>query len=197
MGHPQPHISEMTFQYVPLRWNHYIGCRNIFEEAFALSERATFPMQWRTRCEKRSVVALYRDVVVGFALVDTQYTIQYIGVHPEFQNAHLGSQLLAYVVQACADDRSIWLVTADDTRLLQWYERHGFRVTNTHYNEHNGFMGADMVRRQRCRSATTNPPTSCANSAKDALLAQEWAKGEEARAAAEWAASGKPWGTYV
>ena len=145
---------KMSFLLTPLRWNHYAACRDVFEESFDISEHASFPTEWRSRCEKRSVVALYRGIVVGFALVDTAHKIQYINIRPDFQNAKLGSKLLAYVLRACADDRSIWLVTADDMRLVKWYGRHGFQITHTYKDDDGEFMGADMVRRQRCRSQT-------------------------------------------
>jgi len=142
----------MSFRFTPLRWNHYAACRDVFEDVFDISEHASFRKEWRRRCEKRSVVALYHGIVVGFALVDNAHKIQYISIRPEFQNAKLGSQLLARVLRACADDRSIWLVTADDTRLVKWYGRYRFQITQTYDDEDGEFIGADMVRRQRCRS---------------------------------------------
>ena len=146
---------KMSFRFLPLSWQHYAACRDLFEDSFTLSEQPYFRAEWRRRCVSRSFVAILQGTVVAFALVDKRYKLQYICVNERFQGAKLGSRLLKKVLEACltAGDRSIHLVTADDEGLMYWYSRFGFRVTGLYY-EGDEFIGADMVRRARCRSAT-------------------------------------------
>jgi ribosomal protein S18 acetylase RimI-like enzyme len=140
-------------RFESLGWQYYAICRDLFECAFNISEHTNFPVKWRDRCTSRSIVALFRGVPVAFAIVDTKHTLQYICVHRDLHNEKLGSKLLAKLLHNLKDDRSIHLVTADDERLVRWYEKYGFRVTKTYYSE-GEFIGADMVRRLRCRSGS-------------------------------------------
>ena len=151
--------STLLLRFEPLRWNFYARCRDLFQSAFDVSEHANFPTKWRNRCTSRSIVTLLMDVPVAFAIVDTKHTLQYICVHPGLHNEKLGSKLLAKLLHNLNDDRSIHLVTADDERLVRWYEKYGFRVTKTYYSEgeeRTEFIGADMVRRLRCRSSSSS-----------------------------------------
>ena len=137
----------------PLRWNHYAQCRALFEDVFDGSEMSWFVAAWRKRSD-HSRVALHQDIVVGFALIDTASTLHYVCVHPDFQNSGLGTRLLTAVLEL-EDARSTWLSTAGDDRLVTWYTRHGFNITERvlHQGE---FIGAHMVLRRRCRSVGIN-----------------------------------------
>jgi ribosomal protein S18 acetylase RimI-like enzyme len=140
------------FSFLSLQWSHYAACRQLFEDTFDISEIPSFVSAWPTRFEERSITAFYKGALVGFALIDTKMTLRYICIHPEFQNCGLGSKLLTKILDLSADARSIWLTTADNERLVTWYGRYGFRVVDSCFV--NGeFIGADMVRRSRCRSA--------------------------------------------
>jgi ribosomal protein S18 acetylase RimI-like enzyme len=139
------------YSYLPLRWSHYAACRWLFEDAFDISEIGWFVKSWRERSEQ-SIGVFYCGSVVGFALIDTKMILRYLCIHPDFQNSGLGSKLLTNVLDLCSDARSVWLTTAGDERLVRWYSRFGFRVVETR-SEDGEFIGADMVRRTRCRSA--------------------------------------------
>jgi ribosomal protein S18 acetylase RimI-like enzyme len=86
-------------------------------------------------------------------LADTDNTVKYIAVHPEFQAYKIGSGLLTRLLGDMGDARSVRLQTAGDTRLVSWYGRFGFRAESELYGDAGNFLGAFMVRRQRCRSA--------------------------------------------
>ena len=146
----------MSFRFLPLSWQYYAACRDLFEDSFTIDMMPSFCYEWRRRCVKRSFVAILRGTVVAFALVDKRHKLQYICVNERFQGARLGSRLLKKVLMVCAaeGDRSIHLVTADDARLVDWYGRFGFHVTGIYFDG-DEFGGADMVRRARCRSAAT------------------------------------------
>jgi ribosomal protein S18 acetylase RimI-like enzyme len=140
------------YSFAPLRWSHYAACKWLFEDAFDISEVPWFIKSWRERSDN-SIGVFNCGSIVGFALIDTKMFLRYICINPEFQNCGLGSKLLTKVLNLCDEYRSIWLTTAGDERLVDWYSRFGFRVVETR-TEDGEFIGADMVRRARCRSAS-------------------------------------------
>lgn len=140
------------YSYIPLRWCHYSACKNIFEDVFDISELPFFASAWSLRYEERSIAAFYKGGLVGFALVDKKMNLRYICAHSDFQNVGLGSKLLTKILDLSRDERSIWLTTAGDERLVTWYGRYGFRVVDSTTVD-GEFIGADMVKRNRCRSA--------------------------------------------
>lgn len=140
------------YSYSRLRWDTYAACRRIFEDAFDISEIPSFVAAWPSRCEDKSIAAFYKGTLVAFALMDETMKLHYICVHPDFQNEGLGSILLAKVLELSSDERSIRLTTAGDERLVSWYMRYGFKVIDTTRAEGGAFIGADMVKRQHCRS---------------------------------------------
>jgi len=140
---------------VPLRWSYYSEAKRIFEDVFDMSEIPYFIEAWSYRDENHSFAALHKGILVGFGLVDNKRCIRYISVHEDFQNMGLGSKLLTKILGSVRDERSIWLTTAGDERLLGWYKRYGFVAYDVMYDG-DAFIGADMVRRQRCRSATSS-----------------------------------------
>lgn len=143
----------------PLTWSDYSACRFMFEDVFNIDTLQYFWTDWKSRSEKHSYIAKYMDAVVGFVLVDdTQNTIQYICVHQDFQKQRIGTLLLEKVLDSMSDERSIHLLTAGDKRLATWYEKHGFQITKNYYE--GGYVGSDMVRRQRCRSSRSSTSLS-------------------------------------
>jgi GNAT superfamily N-acetyltransferase len=140
------------YSFTPLRWNHYASSRLLFEDAFDISEIPWFIKSWRERSDC-SIGLFYRGSLVGFALIDTKMFLRYLCINPEFQNCGLGSKLLTKVLDLCSDSRSFWLTTAGDERLVGRYSLFGFRVVESR-SEDGDFIGADMVRRARCRSAS-------------------------------------------
>lgn len=143
--------SSFPIKYAPLTWSDYAEARTIFRQTFAYSEWARLSTAWRSRAV--GWVARYRGVLVGFSLADTDNTVKYIAVHPEFQAYKIGSGLLTRLLGELTDARSIRLQTAGDTRLVGWYGRFGFRAESELYTDDGDFLGAFMVKRQRCRSA--------------------------------------------
>ena len=127
----------------PLRWNYYRECSTLFQDIFDISEHAEFPCGWRSRCQRRSFVALYYGTVIGFILVDNTNSIQFICVSREFQNAEVGTMLLTKVIGSCRGP--IHLVTADIQWLIKWYAKFGFRTTEMFYDAEGKFEGAEMI----------------------------------------------------
>lgn len=141
-------------RYRNLRWDDYAQCRGLMEEAFTLDEIARFVPAWRNRKCSASFVAYHHDIILGFALVNTDNYIEYIAVNPEFQGYKIGSHLLRRICTALSDVRSIVLKTANDWTLPMWYARHGFEEVYSYMNYDYEFVGMLMIRRNRCRSAT-------------------------------------------
>jgi len=139
------------YSFVELSWKHYRSCKKLLENVFYISEIPFFINAWRNRCEKESFVVLNNYVVIAFGLVDNKNKIQYICVDKEYQNEKIGSRLLEKIIASTSEKRSVWLTTGNDERLITWYSRYGFRIIKKHIK--NGvFIGADMVKRNRCRS---------------------------------------------
>lgn len=140
------------YSFVKLNWKDYRACKKLLENVFHISEIPFFINAWRNRSDSESFLALDRDVIVGFGLVDNRSKLQYICVDREYQNEKIGSQLLERIIDATREKRSLWLTTGSDERLVGWYGRYGFRVIKRLFNN-SIFTGANMVKRNRCRSA--------------------------------------------
>lgn len=140
------------YSFVKLNWKDYRACKKLLENVFHISEIPFFINAWRNRSDSESFLALDRDVIVGFGLVDNRSKLQYICVDREYQNDKIGSQLLERIIEATREKRSLWLTTGSDERLVGWYGRYGFRVIKRLFNN-SIFTGANMVKRNRCRSA--------------------------------------------
>lgn len=140
------------FIFVKLTWKHYRLCKKLLENVFHISEIPFFINAWRNRSESESFVAFDKGRMVAFALVDNKNKIQYICVDKEYQNEKIGTKLLEKIIDATREKRSLWLTTGSDERLVGWYYRYGFRVTKRIY-KNNVFIGANMVKRNRSRSA--------------------------------------------
>lgn len=129
------------------------SCKELFRTVFAHSEWANWHLAWRNRNTRGCWVVRYNGVVIGASLVSKDNVIKYIAIDPEYQGYKIGSALLNLVLGDLADVRSIRLTTAGDERLLTWYGRFGFRVTEIVNDADGAFLGAHMVRRSHCRSA--------------------------------------------
>lgn len=142
----------IRYSFAPLSWKHYRVCKQLFDESFDISEAPWFLKSWRNRSETQSLVACMGGVVIGVAIVDNTHTLRYLYVKKEFQNEKIGTKLLKKVIESSSEQRSLWLTTGADERLISFYSRAGFCVINKIY-KNNVFIGADMVLRNRCRSA--------------------------------------------
>jgi ribosomal protein S18 acetylase RimI-like enzyme len=142
----------MNYSLHPLEWKHYQQSRSLVETIFSIYEMPTFKKAWRERSEAHSFGVFSEGTLIALGLVDIFNKIQYICVDTLFQSAGLGSILIKKILFSLSDERSIWLTSAGDERLLKWYGRYGFQVVKMFKDCKGKFTGADMVRRQRCRS---------------------------------------------
>jgi GNAT superfamily N-acetyltransferase len=144
--------TSFPIQYRRLQWSDYAVCKDVFRKAFAYSEWCRLSEAWSSRTTDACYVSTYRGAIVGFSLI-ADNSVKYIAVHPEYQGYKVGSGLLTRSLRSVPDLRSIRLITAGDERLVGWYGRYGFCVSVELVGADGGFIGAHMVRRQRCRSA--------------------------------------------
>jgi ribosomal protein S18 acetylase RimI-like enzyme len=143
----------MSIKYSFLSARDYVEAREVFRTAFAYSEWASLYSAWRKRASYGCYVARHHGVLVGFSLVSTDNVIKYIAVDPDYQGYKIGSSLVTLILGSMGSARSIRLTTAGDERLVAWYGRFGFRASEILWTEDGEFIGAHMIRRQRCRSA--------------------------------------------
>ena len=144
-----------SFTFTPITRRDYVAARAVFRCAFAYSEWARLFMAWKDRAEYGCYAAWYGGALVGFSLTSKDNVIKYIAVDPEYQGFKIGSVLLRLILESMGDARTIRLTTAGDERLLTWYGRFGFVVAEMLYGADGSYVGAHMIRRQRCRSALT------------------------------------------
>jgi GNAT superfamily N-acetyltransferase len=145
-----------TLSYTPLTRRDYVAARAVFRCAFAYSEWGRLFMAWKDRASHGCYAAWYGGALVGFSLTSKDNVIKYIAVDPDYQGFKIGSALLRLILESMGDARSVRLTTAGDERLLTWYGRFGFAATEMLYGADGSYVGAHMIRRQRCRSATAS-----------------------------------------
>jgi len=143
--------TSFPIKYERLSWTDYAVAKTLFQSTFAFSEWRRLAEAWQTRGYAWG--ARYRGVLVGFGIVSTDNTVKYIAVHPLYQSYKIGSGLLTRMLTDLGDARLVRLQTAGDERLVGWYGRFGFRAESELHTEDGAFLGAFMIRRQRCRSA--------------------------------------------
>lgn len=138
----------MQFKFRPLKWSDYAQCRQICKDNFDPEDFRSFTRMWKRRHESGCIVVTYYDVVVGFTFVRNDNYLAYVTIHQDFQNQRLGTYLLNKTLEAVKEEKSIWLRTPPDMRLVEWYQRHGFQLEEHFYNGLE-WLGAAMIRRQR------------------------------------------------
>lgn len=111
-----------------LRHEDYHVVRSLFNDVFDMSEDAGFVKAWKERASDRTVGCWYHGgSVVGAAIVTNANLLAYIFVHPSFQNMGMGSLMLRHVLSV---SKTLHLVPVDDEKIITWYRRFGFRVSN-------------------------------------------------------------------
>jgi len=133
-------LVRMTTPLTP--WD-YCVVKRLFQHTFLCHEDKNFVKAWKHRHPTASVGYWVDDVLVGAAIVQHK-TLEYIFIHPAFQNQGIGTILLNTVLNNCS---TIYLTAVKDQAVRSWYKKHGFEQT-----------GEDTFVHDR-RSAVLNPPT--------------------------------------
>ena len=114
----------------------YRDVRALFQSIFDREEYPQFQVAWRRRDTERSLGLFIEDVLIGFTLV-RENKLFYIGIDPECQAGGYGSQLLQEVIKLSKVKRiGLCLVPVNNTKVIHWYMRNGFRISKiTHSTE--------------------------------------------------------------
>jgi len=107
----------------PLKQTDYRVTKNLFLEVFEESEERKFVKAYPKRHLQASVGCFYKGVLVGAAVV-TPRRLEYIFVHPDFQQYGYGSAMLQEVKKQCP---TLSLTSVDDPVVRTWYMKHGFQ----------------------------------------------------------------------
>jgi GNAT superfamily N-acetyltransferase len=110
---------------LPLTSLNYHVVKRLFQDTFMCHEDANFVKAWRYRHPTASVGYWEGDVLVGAAVVQAK-TLEYIFIHPAFQNRGIGSQLLNTVLNNCS---TIYLTAVKEPAVRAWYVKYGFVQT--------------------------------------------------------------------
>jgi GNAT superfamily N-acetyltransferase len=109
----------------PLRQTDYAVTKQLFSEAFVTSEIPNFIEAWASRSPNASFGYWVYGTLVGAAIASDK-KLNYIFIHSEFRSGGTGTQLLNAVLQVCPN---LHLTPVDTPYVLQWYEKHGFRLS--------------------------------------------------------------------
>ena len=109
----------------PLTQFNYRVVKQLFHDTFLCHEDANFVKAWQYRHPSASVGYWIEDVLVGAALVQSK-TLEYIFIHPRFQNQGIGSILLNTVLNNCS---TIYLTAVKEPAVRSWYMKYGFIQT--------------------------------------------------------------------
>ena len=116
-----------------LQKSDFDACWNIFFKVFERHEDEAFLNAWISYNPALSFVVIDDyDRTEGFLLTRDRH-LEFIGIHPNSQGKGLGTILLHSLLDRCKRDiYKITLVPSNsDPKLIRWYEKHGFRKTNT------------------------------------------------------------------
>jgi GNAT superfamily N-acetyltransferase len=106
-----------------LKQTDYRVTKNLFMEVFDESEEPKFIKAYPKRHLLGSVGYFYKGVLVGAALVTPQ-RLEYIFIHPDFQQYGYGSAMLRAVMKQCP---TLSLTAVTDPAVRAWYVKHGFQ----------------------------------------------------------------------
>ena len=107
----------------------YRDVRALFQSIFDREEYPQFQVAWRRRDTERSLGLFIEDVLIGFTLV-RENKLFYIGIDSECQAGGYGSRLLQEVIKLSkAKKIGLCLVPVNNTKVIHWYMRHGFKIS--------------------------------------------------------------------
>lgn len=126
----------MTYTYRNLVKNDYDEIEEMFYCVFPEVEKGLEEaFQYRVKNLSKGI-CLDTGELAGFILCDVygdQYElikINYIVIHPAYQNLGLGSKLLQHVLHLCMKmKKKVTLVPVMKLHIIRWYRKQGFRIT--------------------------------------------------------------------
>lgn len=119
--------------------NDFPQIERIFTATFPRTDDADFATAWRTKECNYSLGLYHKATLVGFAITclddaasAATARLWFIAVSPEHRSAGAGSQLLTALIETVQEDGVRLVLTPDNnTRVINWYKKHGFIITKT------------------------------------------------------------------
>jgi GNAT superfamily N-acetyltransferase len=108
-----------------LRMHNYREVKNIFYDTFDLHDDVDFFAAWRNRNQRSSMGLFYRGTLIGFGLVAGK-RLWFLAIVKQFRGNGIGSFLLNSILKTM---NSCYLTPVNDPKIINWYERHGFRIS--------------------------------------------------------------------
>ena len=108
-----------------LKLHNFKEVKGIYYDTFDLHDDADFFSAWRHRNQRSSMGLFYRGTLIGFGLVRGQ-KLWFLAIAKEFRGNGTGSILLNAILKTM---QSCYLTPVNDPRIIAWYERHGFRIS--------------------------------------------------------------------
>lgn len=115
-------LSKVEKMLKPLTFLDYHVVKRLFQDTFMCNEDSNFIKLWKYRHPTASVGYWVEDVLVGATIVQAK-TLEYIFIHPSFQNQGIGSLLLNTVLNNCS---TIYLTAVKEPSVRAWYIKFGF-----------------------------------------------------------------------
>lgn len=109
----------------PLKMEDFKEIKNIFYDTFDLCDDADFFRAWKHRNRQSSMGLYYNSTLIGFGLV-VETRLWFLAVSAPFRGGGTGTKLLMAILNTMP---SCHLTPVNDPRIIAWYERHGFRIT--------------------------------------------------------------------
>ncbi len=124
----------MKFSIKQLKLHNFKEVKSIFYDTFDLHDDPEFFAAWRNRNQRSSMGLFYRGTLIGFGLV-CKYKLCFLAIACEFRGGGSGSILLNAILSTLP---CCHLTPINDSRIISWYERHGFRISRR-IDPHNRF----------------------------------------------------------
>ena len=150
----------------------------IFKATFPRTDDADFANAWRTKECNYSLGLYHKATLVGFAITcleavasQKQAHLWFIAVDAAYRASGAGTQLLTAVIDAvvnCAE-MPLALTPDNDERVINWYKRHGFRVTRQMPFVHRDIPTCWMALTPSTPSSPISTETSSTRASMDSL----------------------------
>lgn len=130
-----------------LKQTDYRVTKNLFMEVFDESEEPKFIAAFPKRHPLGTIGCFYKGVLVGAAIV-THQRLEYIFIHPDFQQYGYGSTMLREVMKQCP---TLSLTSVTDPGIRAWYVKHGFQqIGDDIFRKHTHNLRKPEYKKQVC-----------------------------------------------
>jgi ribosomal protein S18 acetylase RimI-like enzyme len=105
----------------------YNAVFSLFRKIFPPSDTCDFQNAWKAKNKQSSMGLFDRSTLIGFGLV-CENRLWFIAIDSKYQKYGYGSFLLRSIMSTMD---SLCLTPVNEVKVIEWYKRHGFRITET------------------------------------------------------------------